>query len=343
MIEVVLALGLLSVLFLALVRLLDTTLSIWGRTEASRELFEIGGTVMDLIDHDFVGLETGPRGDLLGDWGGFDIDANQIAGLYWPRLRFIKQASAAQLARLQDLEVADPHRRDLVEVCWALLPPRKAEEDGRQLGILWRGERRLADKESLSFFDDKFFGKSGRPVPGALDEVTGGILWFEVSYATQTTNLTKGWRTGIELTDAAPSWDSWNRARPDADITHWNDAHLGMPRAKDVPLMPRRVLIAIELERPVELKRRTRVGKLFTVEENTLHVGDGSRLPKAGSMLLVGEEWMLLRSVHGSRASVQRGQRGTRPMAHKPGALVHHGAHIVREIPIGGLREDWDL
>jgi len=343
LIEVVLALGLLSILFLALVRLLDTSLSIWGRTEASRELFEIGGAVMDLVDEDLVGLETAKRGDFVGDWAAFDIDSNQIAGLYWPRLRFVKQASAAQLARLQDRTTADPHRRDLVEVCWALLPPRGASDDQRALGILWRGERRVADQDSLSFFDERFFGEGGRPVPGALEEVTGGILWFEILYAAQTTSLSKGWNVGVQIPDAATSWDAWNRDRPDAELTDWNARHLGMPRAKDVPLMPRRVRVSMELERPSELKRRTRLTRLFTNEETTMVVGDGSRLPEPGSMLLVDEEWMLLRSVNGSRASVQRGRRGTRPTAHKPGTMVHHGSRVVREIPIAGLREDWDL
>ena len=343
LIEVVLALGLLSILFLALVRLLDTSLSIWNRTESGRELFEIGGTVMDLVDEDLVGLETGPRGDLIADWAAFDVDGNEIDGLFWPRMRFVKQASAAQLARLLGEETADPRRRDLVEVCWALLPPRGADEDARALGTLWRGERLLNDTETLSFFDERFFGTGGRPVPGALREVTGGVLWVEILYAAQTTKLSDGWKRGTDLFEAAAAWDAWNKGRPDPEVTDWNERHAGMPRAKDVPLMPRRIFVSLELERPSELKRRTRLAALFTNEEGTMRVGDGSRVPGPGTMLLIDEEWMEVTAVSGNRVSVKRGRRGTRPMVHKPGTLVHHGARIAREIPIGGLREDWDL
>lgn len=343
LIEVILALGLLSILFIALVRLLDTSLRIWGRTEAGRELFEVGGAVMDLFDNDILGIEAGPRGDLLGDWASFDLDRDGIDGVFWPRVRFVKQASAAQLARLEDVSVGDPHRRDLVEVCWALLPRREADAEERLVGLLWRGERKLSDDESLSFFDEDFFGTGGRPVPGALDVVTGGILWFEVEYATQTTRVRGDWARGSDLTSPASSWDAWNRGRPDVETCEWNEPHPGMPKVKDVPSMPRRIRLVLELERPVELKRRTRTSGLITVEENSFVVGDGSRLPEPGSMILIGEEWMQLSSVTGNRVSVQRGQRDTRPVVHKSGALVHHGARIVREVPIGGLREDWNL
>ena len=49
LVELLLAVGLLSILVLALVRLIDTSLTIWGQTEENRELLEVGGAVLELF------------------------------------------------------------------------------------------------------------------------------------------------------------------------------------------------------------------------------------------------------------------------------------------------------
>ena len=57
MIEVLLALGLLSILIVALVRLLDTSLTILDRTEVARDLQEMSSSVLDLVAEDVYALE----------------------------------------------------------------------------------------------------------------------------------------------------------------------------------------------------------------------------------------------------------------------------------------------
>jgi hypothetical protein len=233
--------------------------------------------------------------------------------------------------------------RGLVEVAWALLPGPGTNPDERALGTLVRGERRVGDEDTLSLFDARFFGAGGKPAPGSLFEVTGGVLWFELSFATQTTLLRDGWELGPELAHASASWDAWNKDRPDREASAFNVRPAGMPQAKDVPLLPRRVRIALELERPRDLRHRTRLVQAVNVQDATLVVRDGRKLPQAGAMVLVDEEWMRVLAVNGDKVTVERGRRGTRATTHAAEGLVHHGWSLVREVPIDMTREDWDL
>ena len=45
--------------------------------------------------------------------------------------------------------------------------------------------------------------------------------------------------------------------------------------------------------------------------------------------------------LHDVKDLVKRGQRGTRPVTHKKGELVHFGHRGVREVPVRLYREDW--
>ncbi len=341
LVELILAVGLLSLLILALVRLIDTSLTIWGRTEENREMLEVGGAVLDLFAGDIHALEGGPRGDLVGDWWTHDVDRVQLANLPWARLRLVRHVAAS--ARAQAGAGGDPRERDLVEVCWALLPNPDAPADERPLGVLWRGERALDDEGTLSFFDEGFFGPSGKALPGSLHEVTGGVLWFEVWYATQTSVLHQGWELGDALDDCAASWDAWRKERPALERTILNEPPGALPRAKDVPLLPRRVKLLLELERADELRFRTRLAVGVSVDTGVLDVRDGRRVPPRDSYVLVDEEWMRVLAVSDNRVSVERGRRATRAVTHEAGALVHHGWPVAREVPVAMTREDWDL
>ena len=346
LVELVLAAGLFSLLIVVLLKLVDTSVTIWGRTDENRELAEIGGAVMELLSDDVNALEGGQRGDLVADWRYFDLDKDGLASAPGQRLRLVRHLDAAGLQRLAGAEGAGPletFERGRIEVAWALLPGPAANPDERPIGTLVRGERRLDDEDTLSFFDRGFFGPSGQPVPGALFEVAGGVLWFEILCATQTTILHDGWELGADLKHASASWDAWNKGRPEVEAAALNLAPTGMPQAKDVPLLPRRVRIALELERPRDLRLRTRLTQAVNVQDGTLVVRDGRKLPAPGALILVDEEWMEVVAVNEGRVSVRRGQRSTRAATHAAEALVHHGWRLVREVPVDMTREDWDL
>jgi prepilin-type N-terminal cleavage/methylation domain-containing protein len=346
LLELLLAVGLFSILILALLKLIDTSLTIWSRTDTSRELSEMGGAALDMLAGDLFALEGGKRGDLVADWRLFDLDRDGIEGAPAQRLRLVRHLGAAGLQRLSGAAAGssfETFERGLVEVGWALLPGTSDDPDERALGTLVRGERLVGDKDTLSFFEPGFFGPNGKPVPGALVELTGGVLWFNAWFATQTTILHDGWVLGDDLENCASSWDAWNKARPDAEVSVFNRVPAGMPQAKDVPLLPRRVRVEIELERPRDLRFRTRLRTAANVGDATIDVRDGNKLPPVGTMILIDEEWMKIQSVNGERASVERGRRGTRAAAHAAETLLHHGWHLAREIPVDMTREDWDL
>jgi hypothetical protein len=361
LVELVLAIGLLSILMVAIFNLLDGFLSLWERSETRRQLVEESSGVLELIAADLASLEGGPRGDLLAEWVSFDTDGDGLREKAWPRLRLVRHASPAEIARLQAGAAEKDPGEGLLEVVWAVLPARRSasEPDLRAEGILWRGEqlfRGTRDKdEAPSFFDERFTSASGQLPPGAVNEVTHGVLWLGVRFAGQTTILGDirapadgksgegGWALGHALTDSSASWDAWSRGRPDAERHHWNQPPAGMPAPRGRPVLPRRVRLELELERERDLKRRTRLERVLNATDSAIEVGDGTRLPPKGGHVLIDAEWMEVVSISGNRAVVRRAARGTRAAIHEAGAVAHYGQSLLREVPIAMQQEDWHL
>jgi len=117
-----------------------------------------------------------------------------------------------------------------------------------------------------------------------------------------------------------------------------------MPSARGRALLPRRVKLELEFERPRDRLRRTRLAGTVTGEETALPVTDGRRVPQTvGAFVKVDAEWMRITSLSASRIGVLRGQRGTRAASHAQGAMVHHGESFRREVPIPTYQDDWNL
>jgi len=91
----------------------------------------------------------------------------------------------------------------LIESIWLVAPASLTDPDARAEGILWRGERLVADATTMSFFAPDFMGSSGRPPAGATEELSGGILWMQVMLAAQTSVVHERWQVGLEQGDAA--------------------------------------------------------------------------------------------------------------------------------------------
>ncbi|MBL8861300.1 MAG: prepilin-type N-terminal cleavage/methylation domain-containing protein [Planctomycetes bacterium] len=366
LVELVLAIFLLSLLMLAVFQLFDRSLSVWRRGETRRALLEQSSVVLESLALDLRGLEPGSQGDFVVEWVRFDTDGDGLLETQWPRLRLVRQASAAEVARAlarseaavrraegaaaaaelaREPVIAAPASPGLLEVVWTIQPASLTQPDARSEGVIYRGERALSDAASQSFFAPEFFGASQRPPAGATEEVTGGLLWMQVLCAAQTSVVNDGWRTGAGgLSAAAPSWDAHGLGRPDRDAHAWNEPHPGQPAAKGRALLPRRVRIELEFERPVDRLRRTRLREPADNQDAFLVVDDGRRLPtEPGAHVLVGAEWMRVTSIDGGRVSVQRAQRGTSAAPHPTGSMVHWGTSLVREVPIATYRDDWNL
>ncbi|TDJ72430.1 MAG: hypothetical protein E2O39_06725 [Planctomycetota bacterium] len=345
----------------AVFRLLDTSLRLWSRGEVQRSLTEQASVVAAIFAHDLRSLHNGAQGDFLVEWAQFDVDADGAFERVWPRVRLVRQASAAELAilRKRDLvaqqgpeDATEPAaksptgatgramRSGLIEVCWAILPAGKAAPHE---GVLWRGEQLYGRLDRTSYFAPGFFDARNEPPVGALNEVSGGLLWFGIQLATQTSIVREGWHIGFELADSSASWDAWKRDRPDPTYHEWNEPGAGMPRVANAPLLPRRVRLELEFERPVDVRRRTRTTDMLEASATSFQVDNGARLPGAGRLVLIGPEWMLIQSVDGDRVQVQRGRRGTAPVQHPAGERVHFGGLVVTEVTLALYNDDWNL
>jgi hypothetical protein len=223
-------------------------------------------------------------------------------------------------------------------------PASLTQPDARSEGVIFRGERATTEISSKSFFARDFFGASNRPPAGAAEEVTGGLLWMGLLCAAQTSVVNEGWRLGASLDATSASWDALGQGRPPRDVHHWNEPHAGNPKPRGRALLPRRVRIELEFERPVDRMRRTRLLEPLDNQEGVLVVDDARRLPsEPDSYVLVDAEWMRITSIDGARVAVQRAQRGTSAALHGKDAMVHWGLRLVREVPIATYREDWNL
>jgi hypothetical protein len=340
--------GLLALLMVSVFDLMRSFLSLWDRSETRRALVEQASGVAELMARDLAALENGSRGDLIGEWAFFDADGDGTGETMWPRLRLVRHASPGELARLQAGREVRREDEGLIEVCWQVIPAQrgKAQADLRAEGLILRGERVIDRRatEAVSFFDERFFGSGGVAPPGVLEEVSGDLLWMGLSFATQTSLISESWSLGDGLADVATSWDAWNKGRPDATRHGWNEPGAGMPSSRGRALLPRRVRLELELERERDRKRRTRLASAVSVADTSLSVADGDRLPQViGAFIKIEAEWMRITSLSPARVGVVRGERGTRAGGHEQGALIHHGETFVREVPIRGYQDDWDL
>jgi prepilin-type N-terminal cleavage/methylation domain-containing protein len=356
MIELLCALLILAGLMVLVFQLIDRTLGVWRRSETRSSLLGQAACVADLFAHDLRGLENGARGDLVLEWARFDTDGDGVPESKWPRLRLVRQASSAEVARLSEelqRESGGPATPDaqtrvlrastgLVETIWLVAPASLVDPDARAEGILWRGERLVDDASSKSFFAPDFLGSSGRPPAGATEELTTGLLWMQVLCAAQTSIVHERWQLGNEPADAAAAWDAWGKDRPDASALAWNQKHPGIVVARGRPALPRRVRLELEFERESDRTRRTRLVDVVDQADSRIALDDGSRLPEPGAFVLIDAEWLELSAVDGDAAAVKRGARGTTPRTHARGALVHWGAPLARELVVTTCREDWN-
>jgi type II secretory pathway pseudopilin PulG len=353
LIELIVATGLLTLLLAALLRLLQQFMSLWEKSEQRRVQVEEASGASELLAVDFNALEPGPRGDLLAEWAFFDTDGDGIPETKWPRIRMVRHASRAEFARLQAGQDEKIQDEGLLEVIWTVLPAHGGalDKNSRAEGILLRGERiygapRGAD---ISIFDPKYLSSAGVPRPGTTQEVTDGVLWIGMEFASQTSILDPlaangGWKLGGELGDCLACWDAWGRNRPNSERHSWNDPSVFQAKARETPLLPRRARVEIEFERPKEFKLRTHLAHFLSAQDGGIEIDDGTRLPQdPGSFVLLDAEWMEITAITGGTAGVKRGARGTVPAPHEAGTLVHYGRTVVREIPIGVHRDVWGL
>lgn len=368
LVELVIATGLAALVMTALFRLLDLTLDLWTKGETRRAVVEQATATGELLAKDLRALHPGNQGDLWVEWQPFDVDGDGVIDRVWPRIRLIRQASRADLARLaassidpelvalaqsqglrledvlpEGVDLAAPPTSGLMVVGYCVVPAGKAA-DVRGEGVLMRGEELFKAGQLPELFERTFFSASGQPRGGAMREVTGGLLWMGLQFATQTSIVWDSWEVGPGLPDTSASWDAWALRRPDPDLSVWNQPGAGMPVVEDQALLPRRVRIELEFETPRDRKRRTRLAEGVSKGETTILVENGLGVPpRSGQHVLVGGEWMEVVRVRGDRVGVRRAKRATEAVEHARGVLVHWGEPVTLEVPIPTYRDDWNV
>jgi hypothetical protein len=76
------------------------------------------------------------------------------------------------------------------------------------------------------------------------------------------------------------------------------------------------------------------------LEDREMRVTRPELLPPAGTLVLLGEEWVKIADP-GAVTTIERAQRGTSPRAHRAGTPVQVGRRFEREIALPLHREDW--
>lgn len=360
LIELVLALGLFALLSVMVVQVLDSTLRVWGSAQGQRYAIGTHAMVSTQVLSELDQLASGEFGDLLIDWELFDTDGDLIATRPLPRLRFVRRANAADLVRLGQREVdpGDPNTArirggelPLIEVLYCVLP---REIEGLDASgalpetmpgvpgdvVLWRGERLLEDGTRPSVFDDDFF-RYGFPPSGSAEPMHGGVLWFELLCAGRGTRLDAGWKVGPDPRDAVRAWDATGARRLDPTLHTFNRAYSALPAYRGEPLLPRRVRLVLEVEAPSDTDRRATLSVPLAPDETEMVVAEPRHLPAPGTLALLGEEWIRVVRVSGSRVRVERALRGTGSLGHRIGTPVQVGRRFEREVTIPLFREDW--
>ncbi|MEM9800513.1 MAG: hypothetical protein AAGA20_09305 [Planctomycetota bacterium] len=403
LVELILATGLAALVVASTVSIVDSVLELWTRGETVRQTREEGSAVLGLMARDLRQLHAGRRGDLLVDWAPFDVERDGTIERLWPRLRFVRDASPREVARVERRELAlaarairdarraelgddavpeaeqlraeelleaagltreeaalgllgarDVAASELVEVLYAVIP--EDDRGGRQyVGTLYRAEHVQRPDEPPVLLGDGAFDQSGVPDLTIAREVARGVLWMRPLMATQTTTLggalasdgtsdPTGWSVGEGLAAAATSWDAWRLGRPEVDESAWNEPAAGMPRTGDRPLLPRRVRVELEVQRPQDFDRAPRLIGVADEGATSFEVTSTKRLSRVvGRQVLVDGEWMRLTGVSGDRVTVRRATRGTTARTHAAGARVLFGEVVVIDVPIALHEDDWRL
>lgn len=397
--ELLLATGLAAIIMVSLVTVTDNAVRLWTRGEASRDAREVSTAVLGLMGDDLRQLHPTSEGDLVMDWEPFDIERDGTNERLWPRIRFVRDAGASELALIRRRELADLARaarrtaadagdrraqtapealteeellaaagttrtelalgeggeRDieasaLIEVLYAVVPEGR-EGNERYTGLLLRQERVHTAGGPRVLTGDDAFDSAGYPVAVEPREVARGVLWMRPLFATQTTTIDPGlsdenggWRVTEGLRTAATSWDAWGRRRPDIELTDWNEPAPGMPSVGRRPALPRRVRLELETQAKGDRDRSAKLLETIDVAQSSFPVTSGARLQRAiGRHVLVGGEWMILRSVTGDTVTVRRGVRGTTARSIPEGTSVLFGATSVIEFEIPVHDDDWRL
>ena len=113
--ELIVATALAAIVMTSLVSVTSSALKMWTRGERTRDARELGSAALDVMDEDLSALHPTAEGDLVVDWEPFDLDRDGVPERTWPRMRFVRDASAAEIAAIERRQLADSARAEIAE------------------------------------------------------------------------------------------------------------------------------------------------------------------------------------------------------------------------------------
>lgn len=166
--ELIVATALAAVVMASLVSVTSSALNMWTRGERTRDARELGSAALDVLHEDLSALHPTAEGDLVVDWEPFDVDRDGVVERMWPRMRFVRDASAAEIASIERRQLADGARAKMADA------RRKAglEEESSALS-----EEDLLEAAGRSLEDAALGGGGVRDIEGtALVEVLYAVV-----------------------------------------------------------------------------------------------------------------------------------------------------------------------
>ena len=197
-----------------------------------------------------------------------------------------------------------------------------SKTDPEATGVLYRAQQKLPSVPDDSFLRGDLDAR-GQYMEGLpLEPLARGILWLDVRLLPEDSGASLNVGTGPG--QARRAWDARGLGRPQADLAEPNSTAVDRPLRSEDPILPRRILLTMELELPKDLVRRPRLVEPLDREANRFEVTRGDRLPrKAGAFLRIGSEWVRVQRIEGGCA---HGRARTAWDPARPARCQHNGS-----------------
>lgn len=108
---------------------------------------------------------------------------------------------------------------------------------------------------------------------------------------------------------------------------------------------PHAIMVRCVVSQPADATPEGLLNGFLGKDDRSMNLYDGTTFPgsRDGGFIKIGGEWLRYGEVDGDRLiGLRRGQRGTKPINHESGTLVHIGRTIEFVVPILHAKDDWN-
>lgn len=279
--------------------------------------------------------------------------ATRLAGTVVGAKESLDQAKDVEQAEKGELRAT----AGVMEVFWTAVPE---SADDLAVMTLYRGVVSPVGQPEQTFFPSKVAGDPSARGPQERGPVTlkeiqarcrpvlSGVLYFGVEFWSRRTET---WDPTIQPPKGPLQvWDSTRgilRKGKGTDGFWFAKAEGSLDRPTlDDPTddtFPRRMRVTFVAEESGQAARTGTLMAPLSADGTFIELSDTRFIPATDTtqrFVKIGDEWIQFTSADGPRLTgCKRGVRGTAPSAHEPGARVHYGRTVVRDIAIPTARD----